>query len=59
MKNSKNFRKFDKKLSQYPNLYTNPSINTKYIKFERKTNGIFLKEDKLIKKIYYGLMRRK
>lgn len=47
----KEYNLFEKKLKEYPNLYNDPRIATKMKKFHRKTNGIFIKYNNLIKKI--------
>lgn len=58
LKSSKEFRTFDKKLQRHGKLYNDPSITTKYIKFQRQTKGLFLKFNEIIKKTYRKLKRR-
>lgn len=47
----KKYYEFEKKLSQYPEIYNNPLIATKMKKFHRATHGVFVSREKTIKKI--------
>lgn len=52
MHSKKVFKEYEKELKKYPNLYNEPQILTRYLKFQRKTNGSFLRYDKFIRKVY-------
>ncbi len=51
LRSGKEYKKFEKKLSQYPEIYNNPAVATKMKKLHRKTGGIFVKAEPIIKKI--------
>lgn len=42
---------FEKRLSAYPDIYNDPIVATRMKKFHRKTKGIFVKRERLIKRI--------
>lgn len=50
-KSSKDFREFEKKFKNYPEIYNNPKVATRMKKFHRKTNGVFVKFDVPLKRI--------
>ena len=51
LKSGKEYIRFEKKLSKYPEIYNNPLIATRMKKLHRKTRGMFVRFDVLIKKI--------
>lgn len=57
MKSKKAFLEYEKQLKKYPQIYNNPTICTRYIKFERKTKGMFLKIDRFVRKMNKLLKR--
>lgn len=55
-KSGKKYITFEKRLSEYSDIYNDPMIATKMKKFHRKTRGLFIKSDSFIKKIV-GIIR--
>lgn len=51
LKSGKEYIKFERKLSAYPQIYNHPLIATKMKKLHRKTNGILVRFDGIIKRI--------
>ncbi|MBQ8974988.1 MAG: glycosyltransferase, partial [Oscillospiraceae bacterium] len=51
LRSSKEYRQFEKKLSQYPQIYNDPRIATRMKKLHRKTSGIFVRYNKTIKRL--------
>ena len=58
LKSGKKYMYFEKKLSQYPEFYNHPHIATRMKRFHRKTRGIFVKSEKLIKRIASRVLRK-
>lgn len=52
LRSGKKYYSFEKKLSKYPAIYNSPVIATRMKRIHRKTHGIFVKCDRLIKKIF-------
>lgn len=50
-KSGKKYYSFEQRLSEYPEIYNNPSIATRMKKFHRKTHGMFVKFERLIKRL--------
>lgn len=50
-KSRKHFLSFDQTLHRYPKLYQNPGIAGTLTKFHRKTKGLFIKFDPIIRKL--------
>lgn len=51
LKSPKEYRAFEHKLSQYKEIYNDPRVATRMKRFHRKTNGIFVRQTNLIRKI--------
>lgn len=51
LKSKKEYNLFEKKLKEYSDLYNDPRIATRMKKIHRKTHGIFIKYNNLIKKL--------
>lgn len=50
-KSSKDFREFEKQFKNYPEIYNNSKIATRMKRFHRKTNGVFVRYDGMLRKL--------
>ena len=51
LRSGREYIRFEKKLAAYPEIANDPAIATKMKKFHRATRGVFVKCDRLIKKV--------
>ena len=51
LESGKKYYAFEKRLSAYPEIYNNPIIATRMKKFHRKTKGMFVKFEHIIKRV--------
>ncbi len=56
LKSGKEYKRFEKKLSQYPYIYGHPLIATRMKRIHRKTGGLFVRYDGVIKRIAHKLI---
>ncbi|MBE6808413.1 MAG: glycosyltransferase [Ruminococcaceae bacterium] len=54
----KKYYSFEKRLSKYPEIYNNPLIATRMKRLHRKTHGIFVKSERLIKRIVNIILKK-
>jgi hypothetical protein len=54
----KKYYSFEKRLSKFPEIYNNPLIATRMKRLHRKTRGIFVKSERLIKRIANIILKK-
>lgn len=57
LRSGKEYRAFEKELEEYPELYNETKVITRMKRFHRKTNGIFVRYDDLIKRIFFKIFK--
>ena len=58
LRSVKEYNLFEKKIRSYSDVYSDYRIATKMKKFHRKTYGVFIKYNNLIKKVYTKIFKR-
>lgn len=57
-KSPKDFREFEGRLKKYPEIYNDYRVATRMKKLHRKTNGVFVKYEEFIRKVFLKILRR-